>query len=272
MVAEAKPEGGRPRPRVPGVLDGEVVPVMSLTDADRERMFALLCTYYDAVSPERFRDDLDAKDDCIVLRDREGEIQGFSTLTSITVGAGGRAHRGIFSGDTVIAEPYWGQRVLGRLFLRYLLRKKLARPFQPLWWFLISKGYKTYLLMANNFREHYPRYERSTPPDRRHILESFARSIFSDSFEPAEGVIRPREDLGWLRHGIAPITDELRRDPRISFFEATNPEWHRGVELACIARMTYLMPLAYGCKAVWRRVSRLLTPGTAQRARRKGAS
>jgi hypothetical protein len=235
-----------------------VVPIRALTEGDRERMFALLGTYYDAVSPERFRRDLDAKDACIVLRDREGEIQGFSTLKSITVGAGGRAHRGIFSGDTVIAEPYWGQRVLGKLFLRYLLLKRISRPFQPLWWFLISKGYKTYLLMANNFGEHYPRYERRTPPDRQRVLDSFARSMFPDSFEAREGVIRPGEDLGWLRHGVAPITDELRRDPRIRFFETRNPEWHRGVELACIARMTCLMPLAYGLKAVWRQVSRFL--------------
>lgn len=50
-------------------------------------------------------------------------------------------------------QRFWGRRSLGVAFLIYMFKKKLARPSVPLHCFLISRGYKTYLLMANNFNE-----------------------------------------------------------------------------------------------------------------------
>lgn len=230
-------------------LRGKVVPVSQISENERREMFALFRRYYESVSYRSFCADLHGKDEVIVLRDAERHIQGISTLRSIHVHQDGKRHRGIFSGDTVVAREYWGQRVLGKVFLRYLLAQKLKEPHRPLWWFLITKGYKTYLLMANNFAEHYPRYEAPTPRSRQALLTAFAKAYFPENFREDTGLIEFDHSHGHLKSSIAPITDDMRRNPRIAFFEAQNPNWSEGAELACIARMTWSMPLYYSLKA-----------------------
>jgi hypothetical protein len=231
-------------------LTAAVVSVADLRVEERARMFSLMQKYYDAVTEESFQTDLARKDAVILLRDR-GTIQGFSTLVSIRATLAGRTVHGVFSGDTVIEKRYWGQTALGRAFLGYLLREKLKRPFSPLYWLLITKGYKTYLMMANNFAEHFPRYERSTPPDRREIADAFYLKLFPQSYNPATGLIRCPATTCRLKTEVAEISDELAAaNPRIAFFQQANPEWRQGVELACLARMTLAMPLRYAIKAL----------------------
>src|SRR5262249_44746506 len=154
-------------------LKAAIVAVGQLAAADRARMFELMQKAYDAVTERQFLADLEKKDAVILLRDQARTIQGFSTLARLRVRLDGKTLCGIFSGDTVVAEPFWGQRALGKAFLRYLFCEKLRAPFTPLYWLLISKGYKTYLMMANNFAEHHPRYEQPTPERAQRILDAF---------------------------------------------------------------------------------------------------
>lgn len=211
-------------------------------------MFELMRSYYDSVSREKFLSDLSNKNDVILLRDPEGNIQGFSTLRIVPLNMGGKTLRGIFSGDTVIDRAFWGGRALGKAFLRYLFFQKLRHPFEPLYWLLISKGYKTYLIMANNFSEHYPRYDRPTPRDKKALMDDFYSALFADDYDPKDGVIRTGE-AERLKAGVAEISEALiKSNPKIAFFQRSNPGWREGVELACIARMTLWMPALYTIK------------------------
>ncbi len=238
-------------------LRGGVVPVDRLTADDRHAMFAVFRRYYAAVTEERFEADLAAKDDVILLRDDDGVIRGFSTLLLLQVEHAGRTHHGVFSGDTVVDREFWGTKVLGRVFLGYLFRQRLRRPWSPLWWFLISKGYKTYLLMANNFPEHWPRHEAPTPPERQTLLDAFATQVFPRTYQHASGLVRQTEASGRLRDGIAAATTSLTStNPRVRYFVERNPDWARGDELACIANMSWTMPLRYALKAVRDRLTR----------------
>jgi hypothetical protein len=236
----------------PRRLRAAVVAVAALTPADKRRMFELMRSYYDAVSEAQFLSDLSSKDAVILLRDRtSAEIQGFSTLRAVRVSVNGKLWRGVFSGDTVIDKRYWGQRELGRAFLRYLFAQKLKKPFSPLYWLLISKGYKTYLLMANNFAEHWPRRERATPPEVKTLMDAFYGALYPDSYDAATGLIETPGEACRLKAGVAAVSPSLAAaNPRVEFFERANPEWRRGVELACLARMTLWMPLRYGLKAL----------------------
>lgn len=238
-------------------MTGAVVRRDELTAAQRRSMYALFARYYEQISVEQFAKDLDAKDFVILLFDETQAIQGFSTIQHLEVKRGDKVHRGLFSGDTVVAEEYWGQRVLGRLFLRHLFAQKLKHPFESYWWMLISKGYKTYLLMANNFAEHYPRYEAETPAAEQEVLDAFARSLFPMAYHRGSGLIEFGHSLGQLKAGVAPISSEMLDNPRIRFFVERNPTWVRGSELACIARMTWTMPMYYGAKALWKQSARI---------------
>lgn len=244
---------------VPARLTASIVSVSDLRTEDKARMFTLMRKYYDAVTEETFQVDLARKDAVILLRDR-GALQGFSTLVSLQVTVGPKTVYGIFSGDTVIERQYWGQQALPKAFLRRMFREKLKRPFTPLYWLLITKGYKTYLMMANNFAEHFPRYEMSAPTDMKSIAQSFYLKLFPEYYDPATGLIRFPAEACWLKSGVAEISNEMiASNPRIAFFEQVNPEWRSGVEMACLARMTLAMPFRYAAKAFIRdlRLSRL---------------
>lgn len=210
---------------------------------------------YDAMTLERFQTDLNAKDHVILLLDcQQGQIQGFSTLVSVYAGGtDGRRFRGVFSGDTVIHPDYWGGSALGRAFLAYLFRLKLRSPLTPLYWVLISKGYKSYLLMANNFSTYFPRFDRETPAQEREILHAFGEGLFWGDYQAKKGLVVFDESHGHLKAGVAEVPPlDSESNPRIPFFERMNPTWRQGTELLCIGKMTLWLPLEYGLKKAFK--------------------
>ena len=239
-------------------MRAQTVSVTTVTLSQRDTMFDLMSQYYDCMSRERFDQDLDAKDDVILLLDAEsGDGKGFSTLKTIETEVDGQTIRALFRGDTVVDQAYWGQRVLGKEFLKYLFIQKAKHPFSDFYWMLISKGYKTYLLLANNFNEHYPRYEEETPPAYQRVLDKVSGELFGDCYDPQTGVIVFKESLGQLKEGIADVPcDVALENPRIQFFAERNPRWAEGVELACLAKMTWSMPFYYALKSWWKLIGR----------------
>jgi hypothetical protein len=240
-------------PTAAGKLRATPTAVSHLAPADRARMLALMRAYYDGVNEAEFFADLARKNAVILLHDASLVIQGFSTLVTVRLEVEGRRALGVFSGDTVLDKRYWGSRALGRAFLRYLLLEKLRRPAEPLYWLLISKGYKTYLMMANNFAEHYPRYERSAPARIQRLMDAFYTALYPDAYHAATGLIETPGETYRLKSAVAPIPVRLiEANPRIAFFQQRNPRWQQGCELACIARMTLWMPLRFALKVVFK--------------------
>ena len=236
----------------------KTVAASSINTADRQTMYGLMQQYYECMEWDRFNKDLADKDDVILLMDKEtGSIKGFSTLKNIEVTVAGRKAFGVFSGDTVVDRAFWGQRVLGKAFLRYLFVQKAKRPLTPFYWILISKGYKTYLLLANNFSEHYPRYEAPTPAAAQSLMDTFATNLFGEAYNADTGLIAFPESLGQLRPGIADVpSGSSFKNPRIAYFAKQNPTWAEGTELMCLARMTWTMPFYYVCKSWWKLMGR----------------
>ena len=228
-------------------LRSRVVPVREVRESDLARLWTLFAATYEDVDERTFREDFHAKDDVILLED--GELQGFSTLRELRVVVDGRTHVGMFSGDTVVAQPYWGTRVLGRAFIAHMLLRRVRVPWRPYWWILISKGYKTYLMMANNFHEHWPRVEQTAPSSVTDVMHAFGGALFGGAYVPSEGVVRWSEPRGRLRDGVADVTpDLLDTRPRVRFFAERNPGWVRGDELFCLARMDARLPFTYAWK------------------------
>lgn len=241
-------------------LKAGIVSVADLSATAQARMFQLMQTYYDQVSREQFLADLAKKSAVILLFDKaDGQIQGFSTLLCVRLKREGKTLRGIFSGDTVVEKKYWGQRQLGKAFLRFLFTEKLRRPFEPLYWLLISKGYKTYLMMANNFSEYYPRFDQPTPAAKKALMDAFYSTLYGHDYDAQAGLIQPSGGAYRLKTGVAAISNLLlKNNPKIAFFQAANPGWQKGSELTCLARMTLWMPFRYALKVLL--VDRLLKP------------
>lgn len=243
-------------------LTARIIPIEDLKLPLIKGMYNLFIKYYDHVSFENFQSDLMEKDHVILLlKKNTREVKGFSTICSLELEVKGKNVRGMFSGDTVVDKEFWGQGTLGVAFLRHLLIQKIKKPLTPLFWFLISKGHKTYLLMANNFSTHYPRFERETPKGMQLVIDGFSKLLYGDYYNNETGLISYPESKNKdaLKVGVTPITEEMKRkNPRIAFFSQQNPEWQRGDELACVAEMTFALPIQYLVKTINKNVKRQL--------------
>lgn len=242
-----------------GLLSAQVVRPAQLTAADRGSMWRLFARYYDSVTPTQFVSDLEHKERVIVCRDTgDGSIQGFSTLKHFEATIEGRTAMGVFSGDTIVDPAYWGQSALQVAFYQEVLRFKLRHLFRPVFWFLISKGYKTYLLLSRNFVEYWPRHDRPTPPWQQAVLDTFASKLYPTAFCPELGVMKFDRCPGRLRDGVTPIDSSMLGAPDIAFFLKQNPGHMQGDELACLGRLDAINFIGYGLKAL-RRFARRLT-------------
>jgi len=210
-----------------------------VTLSDRHDMYALLRTYFDGTTRARFETDLRDKEAVIMLRDESsGRIQGFSTFTRMTAAPGVIA---FFSGDTIIDRAFWGETVLSRIWGETMFaeaeRIAVRDPDTSVYWFLISSGYKTWRFLPLFFREFYPNMGAPTPPHVQRLLDILGMQRFADEYLPDRGIVRFKQPTP-LRRGVAELTEERLRDPRIAFFARMNPGHVNGDELACIAELS----------------------------------
>jgi hypothetical protein len=184
--------------------------------------------------------DLSKKNGAILVHDPEtSELVGFSTIVNMPLWDGTREVIGVFSGDTILDPAYWGDRALKDGFARYLLKLRLMTPATPIYWLLISKGYKTYLLLANNFVSYYPRHDRPNDPKLQRLVEAYCNKLFPGKYIENKGVLDFGNESQCLREEVAPITeDAMAGEPAIRYFQERNPEWTRGVELPCIGEVS----------------------------------
>lgn len=234
--------------RAPSRLRAEIVRADAVDPVTLDAAWALFAGAYRGATRDRFVEDLAEKQRVILLRDGTGALRGFST---VHVGRVGRATV-VFSGDTVIDPAHWGGKVLQRAFSMLLVREKLRRPTRPLYWFLISKGYKTYLMLAHACSRAIPRSGRPDDPVLRAVLDRVAADRFGPAYDPASGVIRHAAPREAVRPGLCPVAPALLADRDIAFFVARNPGHERGDELACLAEIRLRDPLRQIARTVRR--------------------
>lgn len=214
------------------VLKSSARAVESLAVAERRTMHELMEAHYEAVPRDCFERDLSAKDEVLMLHDPDGVLRGFTTLAWNP--AGNFAEGDIlFSGDTIIDRSCWGTQELVRAFCRRAGEWKDSSG-RALFWFLISKGHRTYMylpLFARRFHPH-PENEETEWAD---LADRVADRLFGDSWKPEEGVIRFPSSRGHLRDELATGS---RENPWFRYFEKRNPGHASGEELVCLTEMT----------------------------------
>jgi hypothetical protein len=199
-------------------------------------MYSLFSAYYTETSPERFAADLAAKDYIIRLTSG-GSLCGFSTLALVEFSAGDAGRRAIYSGDTIIDRRHWGEQALASAFCRFAGAVKAADPGTPLYWFLITKGHRTYRYLGAFSREYYPHPARPTPPLAAECIDVLARGSFGDAWKPAAGVVRFERSQGQLRAEWTAPRPALAARPDVRFFLERNPGHARGDELCCLTEL-----------------------------------
>ncbi|HRH92256.1 MAG TPA: hypothetical protein PLW01_10105 [Agitococcus sp.] len=215
-------------------------PISKIDVHDIRQMYGIYSQYYERTTWDIFLRDLSKKTGAFLLScPKEGRIVGFSTILVMDMVVQGEAARGVFSGDTIIEREYWGSRALQVAFYKFVVLEKLRHPRQSIYWLLISKGFKTYLLLANNFTTYYPN------PEGKHdyladVVDDYCQQMFAEYYDADSRILDFGTDYQCLKGDVAEITEKMCRDnQKIRFFEERNPDWRRGTELPCVGVLDF---------------------------------
>jgi len=222
---------------LPPSLASQTLSRVDLTQETIRAMFDLFRENFEQTSFDIFERDLNNKDWVILIRDSErNAIQGFSTLALYETDHAGQRISVVYSGDTIIRRAYWGTPQLPSTWIKTVLEKS-ANMAQPLYWLLISSGYKTYRFLTVFYKEFYPRYDHLTPPALQTLMDGLACERFGADYHPDLGIVRFHNGATPLREGLAEITAERLHDPHIAFYIGRNPGHLNGDELVCLTRV-----------------------------------
>ena len=222
----------------PGALRGRLVPRAELRPDTFEAMFALLREHFQGPRRDTFRDDLADKDWVLLLEDRARRLQGFSTLAFFTCEHRGEAVRLLVSGDTIVHRRAWGSPELSRRWIEAVDRlHPLDGGGAPLYWLLLTSGFRTYRFLSVFWRRFDPCFDRPTPAERQALLERAAAARWGRRFLPERGIVR-FDHPHVLRGPLSDLPDGRRADPHVAFFERRNPGHRRGDELVSLAELS----------------------------------
>jgi hypothetical protein len=217
-------------------LTSQTISRSELTPPTIQQMFAVFNENFAQTSPEIFQRDLNNKDWVILLRDEQNRLQGFSTLALYETEFESQKISVVYSGDTVICKEYWGTPQLPSTWIKTVLEKSKAMQ-QPLYWLLISSGYKTYRFLSVFYNTFYPHYACPTPPHIQALMRHLALQRFGADYIPELGVVRFTIGATPLRDGVAAVTDERLHDPHVAHYIKMNPHHDQGDELVCITQV-----------------------------------
>jgi len=230
-------------------LKAAYFPLSRIDVNDIRQMYAVYSRYYERTEWDIFLRDLSKKSGAFLIRRKSDNlIVGFSTVVTTDLMVKGRKARGVFSGDTIIERAYWGSRVLQLAFYKFLISEKVRNPRATLYWLLISKGFKTYLLLANNFVSYYPNPQGKNS-ELSEVVDIYCNQMFPEYYDADRQILDFGDEYQCLKGDVAEITESMRRgNPGIRFFEECNPEWRRGTELPCVGVFDLEMLAAYALK------------------------
>jgi hypothetical protein len=199
-------------------------------------MFQLLSGHFNGVTPEQFARDLAEKNLALLLRRGEALV-GFSTLLSYSTCFDGQAVNVIYSGDTIVTPDAWGTSALPRAWVAGVDTLRAAFPPGPVFWLLLTSGFRTYRFLPVFWREFFPRFDTATPAVTQGLLSSLARDRFGEQFDPNQGIVRFAHPQR-LRSGLDQIPPGRQQDPHVTFFLTRNPGWTHGDELVCLTELS----------------------------------
>ncbi len=218
-------------------LHSQIVPIPSLTPNSIKAMFDLYANYYQQTSIGLFEKDLFKKNSVLQIFNESNELIGFTTILNyVTLYQSQKLHI-VFSGDTIMADRYWGRPILAFSWLKYAGILKAKKPELPLYWFIIVKGHRTYRYLPVFSKVFYPNFQNPTPLWEQNLIHHLAKETFADNYDESRGIIHFAKSQGHLKEPWAAIPTKLLNRKDIQFFKSKNPDYDKGDELVCLCRL-----------------------------------
>jgi hypothetical protein len=218
-------------------LFSEMSSINQLSVETIEDMYHLFANYYERTTLENFQKDLLKKNHVLIIYNDNRAIVGFSTLLHYQTCYQGKNIQVIFSGDTIMADAYWGSSTLAFNWLKFAGSLKASHPQLPLYWFIIVKGHRTYRYLPVFSKVFYPNYLNPTPEWEQGLMNKLALDAFGENYDPDKGIIHFSTSQGHLKQNWAKIQPHLLKRQDVQFFKMKNPHYDQGDELVCLCKL-----------------------------------
>jgi hypothetical protein len=217
-------------------VDSEIRAVRALSSADHDAMFELHACFFDNLKREYFDADLAEKDHVILLRAAD-RIVGFSTVKSSIEQVEDRTVAVVFSGDTIVHPDFWRRNALMPCFAAFMKRCLARYGSLPVYWNLVSKGCRTYLMLPSFFKRYYPSVSGPVDEFERRLTDWLGAQRFGGRYDPATAVALMDGQRDYLGARLAGIPAPNLTNRHVAFFLERNPGYVRGDELVCVAEV-----------------------------------
>lgn len=205
-----------------------------LSEQDRDELWSLFVLTA-RTTREVFDQRLSAMDELWRLH-IAGELMGFGGVSTLHVEVGGRRCCVLFTGRVYLRPEARGGNVIQRVGAGYFLRERLRHPLMPIYWMFSAATYKSYLLLARNFGQYWPRPGAELPAHERAIVAAVFAAQNNRDFDANAGIVR-EPHVSWSDAAV-PDDAALQADPDLAFYATRNPGHGGGDVLVCLAPLT----------------------------------
>ncbi|MCP5107528.1 MAG: hypothetical protein GY950_29340 [bacterium] len=218
----------------------QIVKIPFVKESEKEEMFYLHQSYFANDKLDTFLEDMSEKNWIIILGDDEdgGKILGFSTIQVIESSLDNETVIFVYTGDTIVDKNCWQSNLLAPAFGHFMLRMIDEYDGFSIYWYLISKGYRTYRFLPVYFNKYYPIYTEKTPPHYDRLLQLISKKKWGENYNPETGIVSFSEAKDHLNDEMCRVPESKKKNPHINFFLEKNPDYYIGNELACIAEIS----------------------------------
>jgi hypothetical protein len=107
---------------------------------------------------------------------------------------------------------------------------------KPWYWYLMSKGHRTYLYLPLFFYEYYPALQPFPGHENLFsIADEVSQTLFGEDWNPETGVIQFKRKQGAMRAELDSSVFKKQTNRHVKFFLEKNPGFSKGDELVCLA-------------------------------------
>jgi len=217
------------------LLKYTLMPMNALTRVQRSEMYALMQANYNEMNESNFHSDLDKKQFVGIISDTSKHLQGFTTFAINPGDSGTEQYNILFSGDTVLSPEQWGSQIMMQGWCESVGSIIASDSSKEWYWYLMSKGHRTYLYLPLFFKVFYPAPDISEDNMLKQITDRVSRILFSSDWYPDLGIVRFPHSLGELKPELVDAAYQKAKSKNIGFFLERNPGFFKGDELICLA-------------------------------------
>ncbi|MDX8412379.1 MAG: hypothetical protein R8K46_11005 [Mariprofundaceae bacterium] len=207
----------------------------NIGDSTRRQMARLYLANYNGSDEVQFNRDLMDKDEAVIVH-KEGQLIGFSTFKIYNRTWNSEPIRVLYSGDTIMDRNHWGKQSLAFAWIQRMGEIKRQHPDTPFYWFLLTKGHRTFRYMPAFGKSFFPHWLNHRD-DLKSLADILASEKFGADYNAATGVVEFPRSRGHLKPDLAEPSPTDQAKESVRFFLKCNPGYRQGHELACICEM-----------------------------------